>query len=342
LQSHMPELEKQFPEIAKTVTAFVQPVQPAAPAAALHGAQSKCQIAFRELQSAESEVSELEVTANELVAELRNKVKQLADAQLVLAEARTSYDNAAKVAHTEVQKHSKSDALNFVDNIIADLEPDKLEEVAKRMSEAAAAARIKERDAPQSPKGGTTTPRQDPPPAQSDAPMGIAQNVGDNKSEQKQWAEVIPDDQSAGTAPLLVATSSSANSLAPGSPVHPGVDLVAPSPATDVAKPSPPSPLGDSSLRQRDGSRSPRRASGPPPQEETDGNLEPPPKAAKQEGQDAAEARRATSRSSASSVRSRKSASQPASSPEHFAALATQFAQQLPTAKVQDAAGSKP
>ena len=142
LQDKLPELEAKFPDIAKSVKEFVQP-QPAAPAAALHGAQSACQIAFRDLQTAESQVSEFESEASELVAELRSKIAQLNEAQLNLASVRKRYDDAAKVAQTEVKKHTNTSDEDQIATMVSSLEPEKLQEIAERLAEAATQARAK-------------------------------------------------------------------------------------------------------------------------------------------------------------------------------------------------------
>ena len=102
LADKLPELEKLCPEIAKSVKGFVSPA-PAAPAAALHGAQSTCQIAFKDLQAAETQVSEFESEASELVAELRRKISQLITAQLELTSARAKYEEAATAVQLEVK-----------------------------------------------------------------------------------------------------------------------------------------------------------------------------------------------------------------------------------------------
>ena len=141
LRDKIPELEKDFPHIAKSVKELINPA-PAFPAAALHGAQAACQIAFRELQSAESHVSEYESEANELVADLRAKVVQLNDAQSALSIARAKYEDAAKAAQSEVTKYTKEPGQDHVNALISSLTPDKLDEIAKSLAAAALQARL--------------------------------------------------------------------------------------------------------------------------------------------------------------------------------------------------------
>ena len=67
----MDDLKVQFPDLAKSVQTAMEPVLPiAALAAVLHSAQAACQVAFKELQSAEATVANLEIEANDLLAEL--------------------------------------------------------------------------------------------------------------------------------------------------------------------------------------------------------------------------------------------------------------------------------
>ena len=147
LADKLPELEKLCPDIAKSVKGFVSPA-PAAPAAALHSAQSTCQIAFKDLQAAETQVSEYESECSELVAELRRKISQLNTAQLELTSARAKYDEAATAVQLEVKKHTKVEGNDEVHKLeqqwILESDPDKLDAIANKLAAAAAEARQKQ------------------------------------------------------------------------------------------------------------------------------------------------------------------------------------------------------
>lgn len=140
LQQQLPKLQQQFPELARQV----QEAAPSpAPAAVLHSAQAKCQIAFKALNSAEAFASELEAEAAQLVEDLQSKVQQLAEAQSAVHNARHEYDEAAKVAQNEVQKLRSvpPDVQSNFTNLLKTMSAEQLEEASSAMAEAAKAAR---------------------------------------------------------------------------------------------------------------------------------------------------------------------------------------------------------
>ena len=138
-------MQSLFPELAETLQSRLGPAQQA-PAASLHNTQAACQIAFREMQVVENDVSELEVAAADLVSALRAKITELNDRQVDLASARDSYDAAARAAQLEVQKTrpaSKSET-EHVSALTKELSPQQLEQLSVSLAEAAKSARAKE------------------------------------------------------------------------------------------------------------------------------------------------------------------------------------------------------
>ena len=92
----MEEMQTLFPDLADSLKKHL--AAPAAPATTLHDAQTACQIAFREMQVVENDVSELEVCTADLVQQLKTSITDLADKQVELAISRENYDKAARVA----------------------------------------------------------------------------------------------------------------------------------------------------------------------------------------------------------------------------------------------------
>ena len=137
VQERLPELRLKFPELAKSLEEALKPT-PTSPAAALHGAQSQCQKAFKTLQAAERMAVDLEKEAADLVTALRDKVRDLHDAQAVLNDARRLYEKAAATAQAEISKQSTKPDEGHVTALIGSLGHDDLEKVAKALSEAAA------------------------------------------------------------------------------------------------------------------------------------------------------------------------------------------------------------
>ena len=299
LQDKLAEFEVKFPDIAKSVKELAQP---AAPAAALHGAQSACQIAFRELQAAETQVSEHESEANELVAELREKVRQLNDSQAELAVARTKYEEAAKTAQSEVQKHTKVAGDDHVHALITSLEPDKLQQIAASLAEAAKTAREK------------ATVQQQSLPAETQ------QHI-----EFKPMEGVVQEPQLAeATSPQLPTVAASATAPASSTITAPMEDypefgIVRNAVATDVEK--------DAALASA--SIAPAPAS-PPLESLLEGGGEPPAKAAKKNSDAGSVHSRRSSHPSARSGRSRSP--QRALQPQHFAGIADSLEAQIKTA----------
>ena len=144
LQQQLPELEAQFPELAKHVK-DANPVPVVAPAALLHDAQAACQKAFKELSQAESKASEIEDDAAELVATLHQKVEDLREAQGKVAIARGKYDEAAKIAQLQVQRArpigTGEQEKEHIVEPMATLQSHQLEEVASALVLAAKSAR---------------------------------------------------------------------------------------------------------------------------------------------------------------------------------------------------------
>ena len=151
LQQQLPQLEEQFPELAKQVRS-ANPPPVVAPAALLHDAQTSCQIAFKELQQSEAVAVQLESECAEMVAQLHKKVDDLREAQELLAVARIKYDDAAKQAQLQVQKsrpipspagqqQHMSEEQQHISELLSVLAPAQLEEVAKTLVQAAKQAR---------------------------------------------------------------------------------------------------------------------------------------------------------------------------------------------------------
>lgn len=139
-QSRLPELREQFPDLAKSLEEAIKPVQ-VSPAAALHGAQSQCQQAFKTVCAAEQIAVDLEWEASDMVTQLRGKVRELHDAQQTLSAARANYDKKAKAAQDEVQKSLSQPEASHVSALVQELEPDDLARVAQSLAEAAEAKR---------------------------------------------------------------------------------------------------------------------------------------------------------------------------------------------------------
>ena len=141
VQEKPPELREKFPDLAKSLEEALEP-PPASPAAALHGAQSQCQKAFKTLQSAERIAIDLEKEAADLVTALREKVSDLHEAQTLLNDARRFYDKAAAAVTEEVSKQSTKPDEGHVSALINSLGHDDLAKVAIALSEAAAAKKL--------------------------------------------------------------------------------------------------------------------------------------------------------------------------------------------------------
>ena len=106
LQPLMPSLEQQFPGLSVSIKGKLAP-PPAAPAAALHSAQSFCRIAFRSMQTAEYTVTNLEKEATQLTSQLRQKNTDLEEAQQFLIQTRSDYEkNRAEGASRSTKESS--------------------------------------------------------------------------------------------------------------------------------------------------------------------------------------------------------------------------------------------
>ena len=107
----------------------------------LHGAQTACQIAFRELQNAGSDATQLELDINDMLAEVREKVQQLSEAQQQLVELRAKYDTAAKNAQLEAQRTRTSGYVEseteHVCKLVQQYSPDQLEVMSASLAKAA-------------------------------------------------------------------------------------------------------------------------------------------------------------------------------------------------------------
>ena len=145
LQSRMEELRDRFPELASSVETALPAAQPEKPAAVLHGAQSACQVAFKDQQASEAEVASLELGCNELLAVLRWGVSVLQQAQVNLIDAWDKYYQAARTAQLEVQRtrpsSSNSGNAEHVQKLFQDLDADQLQQMAVSFANAAKAAR---------------------------------------------------------------------------------------------------------------------------------------------------------------------------------------------------------
>jgi phosphoribosylformylglycinamidine (FGAM) synthase PurS component len=135
-QARLPELRQSFPDLAKSLEEAVKPVQ-VSPAAALHGAQSQCQQAFKQVVAAEQVAIDLEYEASDMVTNLRAKVRELHDAQKDLVAARDNYDVKAKAAQIEVQKSVSQPEASHVTALVHELGHEDLLRVAKSLEEAA-------------------------------------------------------------------------------------------------------------------------------------------------------------------------------------------------------------
>ena len=261
LQDKLPELEQRFPDIAKSVKEYVQPT-PAAPAAALHGAQSACQIAFRDLQTAESNVSELEAEASEMVSELRAKIAQLNSAQLALVDVRNRYDEAAKTAQTEVSKHkrtSNSGEDQFA-ALVSTMGPAQLQEMSEKLAAAAKeAANTAQQQAEQNKAAPSAEAAEQPPNAQAQQPMEqtLAPAATTAALEQQSVQPVDASTAPAATVESTVTATPPQEAQQEQHNAQPDVTMV---PTSAVVLPLP--TLGSQTQLdgQRTASRSPRRS----------------------------------------------------------------------------------
>ena len=114
---------------------------------------------FKELAAAEALATELEQECDELAQQLRDKANEYEQAQLAVLRAQAKYDEAAKHTQVEVQKlrpKSANDKQHIAD-LMRNLDPDALEEVASSMVAAAKAARSQVHGTP------TVSPKPSPP-----------------------------------------------------------------------------------------------------------------------------------------------------------------------------------
>ena len=340
LQAQLPALQEKFPDLAKHIQGLAP--QPA-PAAVLHGAQNNCQIVFKELQQAEQLAADLEVEAADLVETLQLKVAELQASQSAVLAARTKYDEAAKTAQEEVQKHRPMAAAPTsaapgtplgaeatIEGLAKQLLPEQLEAAAIAFVAAAKSAREACLQASQPEPARPSSPSmQVEPPLFGDGgtlpptvlPAGALPP-----------AEVLPGGSPPGTpfengglaAPLF-------GGAAPGTPLgplgHQGLEGApgAPPPGGDSGGPQP----GISGSGERTSSRSPRRAT-MSPLPRRDGNdtddksqSPPPSKLPKGSVHDDAHKSRGRSASSAASAGSGKSAA--GLSHQHYAEIALQI-----------------
>ena len=144
LAPHLSKLEKQFPGLSTAASQVFAP-EPLAPAAALHSAQSACQIALKSLQAAENTVAELDKDCAELAIELRAKIADLSSAQIILAEARVSYDDKARAAQVEVRKSKSNvnDEVVQITELFHQMDVTQLEKISKAIADAVLAANSK-------------------------------------------------------------------------------------------------------------------------------------------------------------------------------------------------------
>ena len=335
LQANLPQLQAQFPALAKSLQNFEVPT--AAPAAVLHGAQSACQVAFKELQHAETDVAQLELDINETLAEVREKVQILSEKQESLVQLRAKYDEAAKTAQLEVQRTRTNGYVEseteHVCKLVQQYSPDQLEVMAASLTKAAQEARDAKTAAASTPKPSpTSSPKLQPSHQPQDADMAAA-TESQTKLDDEVAARLLAEPPVANaTAPESMAHATSPASLGVASDVVFGPAL----PSVVEGSPSPPSPT------RRETSRSPRRGTSVPKNDEassaskekkdnareTSPSQEPPPKNGKAiDGEDVHDARaRSVSVKSGASVAS----SQPA---EHYAEVLAQVATDVAAAK---------
>ena len=331
LQSQLPALQSQFPDLAKHVQVLAP--QPA-PAAVLHGAQTNCQIVFKELQMAEQTAKDLEVEAADLVVELQQKVAALAEAQATVLEVRKKYDEAAQNAQEVVQKHRPTSAVAVaasVDDLAKQLEPDQLEAAAIAFNQAAKAARDAKANVPVSaplpsqtatmPAGMEVEPNKE----------GLDESLlggGEQPPAQPLLGQLLPQLLSGGVPP-----SQGTGQVAPGS-ISPGASKEAPAAANPGSLPPGPS-VGETPAPERTSSRSPRRTTAA--QSPRSGKskspspvVEPPPsKLSKGDAQDDAHKARGRSTSTAVSAGSGKSGVAAGLDAQHYQKIAEQIKQNL-------------
>ena len=158
LVAKLPELQTSCPETADLLAKHV-PAPPTAPVALLHGPQSACQKAFKKFQAAEASAASLELEVNDLLADVRQKVHELAETQASLSDLRVKYDGAAQAAQLEVQKtrvHAKAETGNEqVTKLAEQLNPDQLESMAANLVRAAKESREKENETTERPPSPT-------------------------------------------------------------------------------------------------------------------------------------------------------------------------------------------
>jgi len=301
----------------------------------LHSAQAKCQIAYKELNLAESVAADLEAEAAQLVQDLQEKVQQLADAQSEVHNARQKYDAAAKVAQDEVQKLRSvpTDVQSNFSSLLKSMSPEQLEEASDAMAKAAKAAR-------------ENVDLSDPARTPGNSPVLASQGEpAAKKAETAATDGSTKHDVSMAAADTILAQGGIAFPLSPPSFVGGGLPppvevfagaVLAPTPNLDAldeaarlaacalllvppigGRPAPePSPLLDGSTKERDGSRSPRRQEQLPAEGEQDG-ISPLSKVQRGNSDSDALSARARSHSSAPSARSTKTL--PAAHYDHIA-----------------------
>ena len=145
LQSQMPALEDKCPELAKQVKDALPAAPVPAAAAELHDAQASCQIAFKAMQAADNTASQCEQEAADISKELREKIVELQEAQETAYAARVKYDESAKRAQIQVLRNRtgvQSDEKTHIAELVHNLRPDQLDEVANALIKAAQAARV--------------------------------------------------------------------------------------------------------------------------------------------------------------------------------------------------------
>ena len=225
LHAQLPSLEEKCPEVAKQIKDALPTVPAQAPAALLHGAQTACQVAFKELQHAESDASQLELEINDTLAEVREKVQALNVLQNDLVQLRAKYDIAAKAAQIEVQRtrtngHVESE-IDHVFKLVQQYTPDQLEVMAASLSKAAREVRAS--------KSNGATPTSSP---KSSPKLQPAQHVpGADMSDDD---NIFPEDAASQKKTVLEASSEKNSALetaAPHAPLAPGADA----PGADAA-----------------------------------------------------------------------------------------------------------